>query len=172
MSANDRKSGSVKFFDQNKGWGFVTVDGGDFQEVFFRLEDYRAPNNSDKPTDRIPCKGDQIVFKLVSSGKGDKASPWAFEVEFPVALQGKGQSQRIISSRIREINRADLRDDDLYTCESEYWGSNPIVWFAIIYRPTTKEIFKIRCWDGERGGYQPDIPCGQLPDGVTVEWEI
>jgi hypothetical protein len=70
-------------------------------------------------------------------------------------------------AQIPRIDRSDIKATDLYVAEVE-GGSNGdgfgIWWSAVIYRPESNELFKIRCSDGENGGYQPEISGGSIPN--------
>lgn len=77
----------------------------------------------------------------------------------------------VVLEDIPAIGREEFRDGDIYALEFKGGdiGHGPRVnWVAVVYRPGTEELFRILCWDGERGGYQPDLPGGLLPEGVTV----
>lgn len=66
------------------------------------------------------------------------------------------------------IDSAGIREGDVVVKTFDRGGDNPIYWIAIIYRDEDDEFLKIQCWDGEWTSYQPDIPSGNLPDGVTI----
>lgn len=61
------KTGKVKFFDQRKGWGFLTPDDGT-EEVFVHYADIDLPRGS-----RDLLDGEPVEFDLVQSPKGPKA---------------------------------------------------------------------------------------------------
>ena len=57
--------GSFKFFNQTKGYGFITpTDGG--SDVFAHIKDMSR-------VDYIPQKGDDVEFGTESTKKGTKA---------------------------------------------------------------------------------------------------
>lgn len=95
------KKGTVKFFDGHpkKRFGFIIEDGTK-KEIFFHLNDGQKIYAGDtepefcpsRRLDRIPQKGDRIVFNTTMGSKGIKACPWGFEDEFNTSLN-------IISSR-------------------------------------------------------------------------
>ena len=64
--AAPRQTGTVKWFDREKGWGFITPDdGGD--EVFVH---YSAIQGSGR---RNLYEGDRVSYRLVDAGKGPQA---------------------------------------------------------------------------------------------------
>lgn len=72
---------------------------------------------------------------------------------------------------IPSIGRNEFLGEDLYALEFDGggFGVGPrISWWTVIYRPSSAELFKIGCWDGEQGGYFPELKSGPLPEGVTV----
>lgn len=89
------KTGIVKFFDgrPEKRFGFVIEDGTK-KEIFFHLNDGQriyAGNTKpefcpDRRLDRIPQRGDRLVFEITPGSKGDKACPWGFEDDFRASL--------------------------------------------------------------------------------------
>lgn len=62
----ERLRGVVKFFDANKGWGFIAVDGRD-DDVFVHRDDLGRT---------VIVDGDKVTFELVAGkkGKGPKAA--------------------------------------------------------------------------------------------------
>ncbi len=59
--------GTVKFFNDPKGYGFFTVDGST-GEVFFHARDLRACDFG-----KEPVKGERIEFEIGHGNKGVKA---------------------------------------------------------------------------------------------------
>ena len=69
------------------------------------------------------------------------------------------------------IGRDEIVDSDMSVggFDGGGFGFGPRVsWLEIIYRRATNEIFKIGCWDGERGGYMPEIISRPLPTHITI----
>jgi len=59
-------SGTVKWFDAKKGWGFITQENGEDIFVHYKNivgEGFRTLND-----------GDQVTFDVVEGGKGPQAS--------------------------------------------------------------------------------------------------
>ncbi len=161
--------GIVRFFNASDGknYGFLEVAGG--SDVFFHYGDYRAHDGSDRQPNRIPQRGDRVAFtKASGSGGRPKASPWLFANEVPPNVNGN-KPMTIRLDDVPSINCDKFQEGDLVVHEVDQGGSNPIYWDAIILRPSTGEIFKIRCRDGENSGYFPDLPSGSLPEGVVVQ---
>lgn len=70
-------------------------------------------------------------------------------------------------NEIPRIDRNDIKATDLYVAEVQGGGTGHgfgIWWSAMIYRPESNELFKVRCSDGENGGYQPEIESGSIPN--------
>jgi hypothetical protein len=70
------------------------------------------------------------------------------------------------------ISNRTFLPEDRYVAEVDIGGSNPIYWWAIVHRPSTNEYFRVHSWDGENGGYFPDIPHDKLPDGVVLNKKL
>ena len=77
--------GTVKFFDNrdNKRFGFITVEGGG--EIFFHFND--GENAEGSKLEVEPKKGDTVVFRRKTSGKGPKAAPWGFKGDVPAVAR-------------------------------------------------------------------------------------
>lgn len=59
-------SGLVKFFSEQKGYGFIEVEGA--EDVFVHARDLRQSNFGKEPT-----KGERLEFELAHGNKGLKA---------------------------------------------------------------------------------------------------
>ena len=42
-------------------------------------------------------------------------------------------------------------------------------WYEVVWRPSTDEYFKLRCWDGVSGGYTSDLDSVDPPDDVILD---
>jgi CspA family cold shock protein len=60
MGERERVTGAVKFFDEKKGWGFITREGGD---VFIHASD--LPEGRD-----TLFEGEKVSFEVVNGKKG------------------------------------------------------------------------------------------------------
>lgn len=58
-------TGTVKFFHDKKGWGFIERDGS--EDVFVHYADILGEGY------RSLAKGDQVQFEVIDGPKGDKA---------------------------------------------------------------------------------------------------
>lgn len=58
--------GIVKWFDAEKGFGFITVDGG--KDVFVHFSSIQADGY------KALAEGDQVEFEINSSDRGDQAT--------------------------------------------------------------------------------------------------
>lgn len=58
--------GTVKWFNESKGFGFVAVDGGD--DVFAHYSEIQGNGF------RTLAEGDRVGFEIITSAKGPKAS--------------------------------------------------------------------------------------------------
>ncbi len=86
-----------------------------------------------------------------------------------VAVNASGLTRLRVSDLPIKGNR-NLREGDLYVQEvdrpdSEY---SCMRWWAIVYRASTGEVFKVSSWDSENSGYSPELPHGKLPDNIVV----
>ena len=59
--------GTVKWFDENKGYGFIALDGGG-KDVFMGTHDIQLENPYD-----ILTPGDKVSFEVVGCRKGPVA---------------------------------------------------------------------------------------------------
>lgn len=75
-------------------------------------------------------------------------------------------------SSIPRIERDAIRPDDVYAWSSTATTGGVYAWCAVIYRSSTGELFRIRCWDGANSGYFPQIPNGALPDGIEIDDDL
>ena len=67
MEVVNMETGTVKFFDNAKGFGFITVEGTD-KDVFVHFtainsDDYKSLND-----------GDKVQFEIVAGERGDQAA--------------------------------------------------------------------------------------------------
>lgn len=108
----DLKCGTVKFFDANKGFGFITVDEKDGvpqEDVFFRIEQgsfYIQELHGNYgmletyPTvgkERTPLKGERVNFYCRQRSRGPVATIWCFEDDWKHA-------QEIVAARPKYDN--------------------------------------------------------------------
>lgn len=63
---NDRETGTVKWFDDQKGYGFISRDGGD--DVFVHFSSIQ-----DQAGFRSLAEGDQVEFCVEQGQKGPAA---------------------------------------------------------------------------------------------------
>lgn len=61
------QKGTVKFFNNTKGYGFITVDGDEGKEVFVHF----SAINSDGY--KSLSDGDRVEFELITEDRGEKA---------------------------------------------------------------------------------------------------
>ena len=61
----DRKKGTVKLFDPNKGYGFLVVEGG--KDVFFHVSSIEAP------VPEFIRAGQAVEFNVEKGPKGPQA---------------------------------------------------------------------------------------------------
>lgn len=160
--------GVVKFFNPSEGkrFGFLRVEGRQ-HDIFFHEGDYHRGRAELR---RTPKEGDRLLFEEAAGRQGrPKASPWSFAGEMPVRVT-EGKQMKLLLRDIGSMAREDLRLDDLYAQEIDCGGGDDYVWwYAIIYRPSTGQIFKLYCSDGESHGWCPtDQKHGKLPEGVTI----
>jgi CspA family cold shock protein len=59
-------TGTIKFFSDSKGYGFIEVQGA--EDVFLHARDLRAPKFGTEPV-----KGEKVEFELGEGPKGLKA---------------------------------------------------------------------------------------------------
>lgn len=57
--------GTVKFFHDKKGWGFIEIAGS--EDIFVHYADIKGDGH------RTLLKGDEVEFDIVDGPKGDKA---------------------------------------------------------------------------------------------------
>ena len=62
----DKKTGTVKFFNSKKGFGFITPDDGQ-KDVFFHAKDLNGVEFNDLR------EGDAVTFEIVEGPKGPAA---------------------------------------------------------------------------------------------------
>ncbi|MCI5106319.1 MAG: cold-shock protein [Pseudomonadales bacterium] len=65
MSNDQRESGNVKWFNANKGFGFITRDSGD--DIFVHFRSIRGEGR------RVLRDGQRVEFAVVESDKGLQA---------------------------------------------------------------------------------------------------
>ncbi|NMB70094.1 cold shock domain-containing protein [candidate division WWE3 bacterium] len=88
-------TGTVKFFDSRpeKRFGFIVPDRLG-PEIFFHLNDGQKVKagriqpefDANSTPERVPLKGDRVVFNIGTGSKGPKAIPWGYESEYQTAL--------------------------------------------------------------------------------------
>ncbi|BCL69850.1 cold shock-like protein CspA [Vibrio nigripulchritudo] len=64
---SNKITGSVKWFNKTKGFGFITPDNGD-ADVFVHFRSI-ASNDS-----KILAEGQKVAFNIVQDGKGPQAA--------------------------------------------------------------------------------------------------
>ena len=57
-------TGKIKFFNESKGYGFITQNSGD-EDIFFHISEYDG--------DYDPREGDEVSYKTENSDRGLKA---------------------------------------------------------------------------------------------------
>ncbi len=60
------QTGIVKWFDAEKGFGFITVDGG--KDIFVHFSSIQADGY------KSLAEGDQVEFETVNSDRGEQAT--------------------------------------------------------------------------------------------------
>ena len=55
MSRHERSSGTVKFFDHQRGYGFIRLGAHEASETFFHIADWVE--------DSEPCQNDRVSFE-------------------------------------------------------------------------------------------------------------
>ena len=66
MIKEDLLSGTVKFFNASKGYGFITADGG--EEIFFHQSNVKETGFRD-----MLRQGDIVKFEIKNGQKGKRA---------------------------------------------------------------------------------------------------
>jgi CspA family cold shock protein len=64
-AAAERETGTVKWFNEAKGYGFIARDSGD--DIFFHHSDVRSEGN------RVLAQGEQVEFTVGQGTKGPRA---------------------------------------------------------------------------------------------------
>ena len=64
----DRVSGTVKWFNASKGYGFIAWEGG--KDVFVHFSAIQDPNNGYRSLN----EGDRVEFSVEDSAKGPQAA--------------------------------------------------------------------------------------------------
>jgi cold shock CspA family protein len=89
------REGTVKFFKPEKGFGFITVKGGNDDpyikedtEIFLHIGN-RGPTQA---SSRVPKTGDVLVFTIGKGTKSQKAMRWQFQDEMTNCPSGKTES--------------------------------------------------------------------------------
>jgi hypothetical protein len=75
-------------------------------------------------------------------------------------------------SSIPRIDPKSIEEGDLYAWSSETIGPGYFIWCAVILRPRTGELFRVRCYDGEKSSYFPQIKDGALPEGTQIDDDV
>lgn len=63
--SNSRVNGKCRWFDKDKGYGFIEMDSG--EDVFVYADDIKLMGN------KILCEGDEVAFEPYVSKKGYRA---------------------------------------------------------------------------------------------------
>ena len=66
MMKEDSLTGTVKFFNSSKGYGFITADGG--EEIFFHQSNVKETGFRD-----MLRQGDIVTFEIKNGQKGKRA---------------------------------------------------------------------------------------------------
>lgn len=64
----DKVGGSVKWYDSEKGYGFIAVTGRS-KDIFFHAKQWNASGNSTPPVENEP-----LTFEVSEGPKGDFAT--------------------------------------------------------------------------------------------------
>ena len=67
MAKNERQTGSVKWFDAVKGFGFIKVDGSE-KDLFVHYSDIDGDGY------KTLEESDHVSFEVAQSGRGPKAA--------------------------------------------------------------------------------------------------
>jgi cold shock CspA family protein len=169
------KFGHVKLFKEDGGFGFLVVSDGE-RDIFFHVNDHSAQDNSFCRPSRTPQRGDRLAFKIHRQNDGRVcACPWTFASEIPVRVAESGCTTVNLHD-VPTLDRYRILDGDVSVHSIESRGNaghGPrINWICIVHRPSTGELFQVQCWDGERGGFTPQIPSVSLPGGLTVTTKV
>ena len=70
---NDHKIGTLKWFDPQKGYGFITDTTG--SDVLAHAQDFFGA----RLTDALPCPGDIVRYRESITPRGTRALAWALE---------------------------------------------------------------------------------------------
>ncbi len=65
MNTNQRMNGTVKWFNKDKGFGFIAPDGGN-KDVYVHISNVETP-------DRILSDGQRVSFETATGRKGPEA---------------------------------------------------------------------------------------------------
>ena len=66
--SDEQISGSVKWFNKDKGYGFITVDG-QVKDVFFHAKQWNAAASGS-----LPVEGETLKFTVAQGPKGPFAT--------------------------------------------------------------------------------------------------
>ena len=95
----------------------MTLEDG--REIFFHINDYRAPDNSDAEASNAPRQHHRVVCKVGPGKKGPRATVWCFRHEYDAKV--KRDNARVIKARrLPSIHQKHLTDEDV--CVGSYDG--------------------------------------------------